>query len=87
MNARSTSKPSRVEATGPSRGRADMRRLRRMTEAAIARTSPPEPKGLPDDFREDAEECCRGRSGRFPCAWTKTYWSGFDEADRATRRE
>jgi len=55
MSVRSTSKPSRVEASGPSRGRADILRLRKMREAEIERTSPPELKGLPEDFWEGAE--------------------------------
>jgi len=39
----------------PSRGRADLRRLRGMTEEEIAGTSPPELEDLPDDFWDDAE--------------------------------
>ena len=38
----------------PSRGRADLARLRRLSEAAIARTSPPELADLPADFWEAA---------------------------------
>jgi uncharacterized protein (DUF4415 family) len=38
----------------PSRGRADLARLRRMSEAEIARTSPPELADLPDDFWDAA---------------------------------
>jgi len=38
----------------PSRGRADRRRLRGMTEAEIAATSPAELADLPDDFWADA---------------------------------
>ena len=37
------------------RGRADLARLRRMTEQEIERTSPPELAHLPDDFWSDAE--------------------------------
>lgn len=39
----------------PSRGRADLQRLRRMSEAEIARTSPPELSGLPADFWDAAD--------------------------------
>jgi uncharacterized protein (DUF4415 family) len=39
----------------PSRGRADLKRVRDMTEAQIARTSPPELANLPEDFWSDAE--------------------------------
>jgi uncharacterized protein (DUF4415 family) len=39
----------------PSRGRADLRRLRGITEAEVAGTSPPEMADLPDDFWDDAE--------------------------------
>ena len=39
----------------PSRGRADLRRLRGMTEEEIAGTSPPELADLPDDFSVTAE--------------------------------
>jgi uncharacterized protein (DUF4415 family) len=38
----------------PSRGRADLERLRSATEAEIERTSPPD-LDLPDDFWDDAE--------------------------------
>ena len=38
----------------PSRGRANLVSLRRMTEAQIARTSPPELSDLPSDFWDDA---------------------------------
>jgi uncharacterized protein (DUF4415 family) len=42
-------KPSR-----PSRGRAHVARLRRLTEAEIERTAPVELAALPDDFWKDA---------------------------------
>ena len=35
---------------GPSRGRADLKHLRAMTEAEIRRTAPPELRDLPRDF-------------------------------------
>ena len=54
MSKKSISKPS-VERRRPKRGRADLSRLRRMTEAQIARTSPPELADLPEDFWDDAE--------------------------------
>lgn len=54
MSAKSTSRQS-VRARRPSRGRADLARLGRMTDAQIARTSPSELADLPDDFWEDAE--------------------------------
>lgn len=38
----------------PSRGRADLARLRRMTEAEIMRTSPPELADLPYDYWDSA---------------------------------
>jgi uncharacterized protein (DUF4415 family) len=38
----------------PSRGRADLARLRRMTEAEIEQTSPPELRNNPEDFWKDA---------------------------------
>lgn len=37
-----------------SRGRADLVRLRRITDAEIMRTSPPELSDLPDDFWSEA---------------------------------
>jgi hypothetical protein len=43
-----------TETTMPTRGRADFVRMDRMTEAEIARTSPPELAHLPDDFWDDA---------------------------------
>lgn len=42
-------------ADRPRRGRADLTRLRRTTEAEIRRTSPPELANLPDDFWAEAE--------------------------------
>ncbi len=43
------SKPS-TRKTSPTQGRADLARRRRMTDAEIARTSPPELRDLPEDF-------------------------------------
>ena len=43
------------EKPKPSRGRADLKRLREMDEAEILRTSPKELTGLPNDFWEGAE--------------------------------
>jgi hypothetical protein len=40
---------------GPRRGRADLKRLRAMTEAAIRRTAPSELANLPRDFWKDAK--------------------------------
>lgn len=54
MSARRTAKPSRRDDV-PQRGRADLGRLRRMTEREIERTSPPELADLPDDFWAEAE--------------------------------
>jgi hypothetical protein len=39
---------------GPSRGRADLKHLRAMTEAEIRRTAPSELKDLPRGFWKDA---------------------------------
>lgn len=57
MSAKPTPKPSRRRAEPapgpaavPTRGRADLTRLRRATEAEIQRTSPPELANLPPDF-------------------------------------
>jgi uncharacterized protein (DUF4415 family) len=50
VSVKRTKQPSRK----PSRGRADLERLRKTTEAEIDRTSPPE-LHLPDDFWDDAE--------------------------------
>jgi uncharacterized protein (DUF4415 family) len=49
-------KPSARRATAkiPTKGRADLARLRRTSEAEIARTSPPELRALPDDFWQGA---------------------------------
>ena len=56
MSVKRTPKSSRAKVTAatPSRGRADLARLRRMNEAAIARTAPPELRDLPDDFWDEA---------------------------------
>ena len=54
MNEHATKKRS-SEPTRPTRGRADLERLRRMTEAEIRRTAPPELADLPKDFWDEAE--------------------------------
>lgn len=38
----------------PSRGRADLARLRRLSDAEISRTAPPELRDLPEDFWDNA---------------------------------
>ena len=43
------------EPKRPSRGRADLSRLRRMTEAEVRRSAPPELTNLPEDFWDDGE--------------------------------
>ena len=52
MSVKRTTKPS---TAGPSRGRASLARLRRVSEATIQRTSPRELRGLPDDFWASAQ--------------------------------
>lgn len=52
MSAKRTNKRS---AGAPSRGRANLARLRRVSDAAIQRTSPRELRGLPDDFWASAQ--------------------------------
>ena len=52
MSAKRTKKPS---TPGPSLGRANLARLRRMSEATIQRTSPRELRGIPDDFWASAQ--------------------------------
>ena len=47
------SKPS-ARKTTPTQGRADLARLRRMSDQEIERTSPPELRNLPDDFWQNA---------------------------------
>ena len=54
MNEQRTKKRS-SERTHPSRGRADLGRLRRMPEAEIRRTAPRELADLPEDFWDHAE--------------------------------
>jgi len=48
-------KPSKPSArkTTPTRGRADLSRLRRVTESEIARTSPPALRDLPESLWQD----------------------------------
>jgi uncharacterized protein (DUF4415 family) len=53
MSERSTRKPRR-EPRRPSRGRAELSRLRRVTAAEIRRTSPPELADLPANFWDEA---------------------------------
>ena len=52
MSAKRTAKSS-AKAT-PSRGKADLRLLRRVSDAAIRRSAPPELRELPDDFWDEA---------------------------------
>ena len=49
-------KPSKLPArkVNPTKGRADLARLRRVTEAEIQRTSPVELRDLPDAFWQNA---------------------------------
>lgn len=54
MNEHATKKRS-SEPRRPTRGRADLGRLRRMTESEIRRTAPPELADLPDDFWDGGE--------------------------------
>ena len=49
-----TSKHSAAKAKHPSRGRADLKRMHRMSEAEIERTSPSELANLPGDFWDAA---------------------------------
>ena len=53
MNVERSMRPSGSRRQ-PSRGRADLRRLRDLTDAAIERTSPPELADLPADFWAEA---------------------------------
>ena len=53
MSVKPTSKPSR-KSEKARRGRADFARLRKATERAIRRTSPPELADLPPDFFSEA---------------------------------
>lgn len=52
MSVKRTNKRS---SAGPSRGRANVTRLRRVSEATIQRTLPRELRGLPDDFWASAQ--------------------------------
>ena len=56
MSVKRTPKSSRAKAApqAPSRGRADLARLRRVSEAEVARTAPPELRELPEDFWDEA---------------------------------
>jgi len=53
MSAKRTRVPS-TRSSRPARGRADLPRLRRVTERQIRETSPPELANLPDDFWAEA---------------------------------
>ena len=54
MSAQSTRKQRRAEPARPSRGRADIERIRTMSDAEVDSTSPPELKDLPPDLWNDA---------------------------------
>ena len=53
MSAKRTSRPSK-KSDRPARGRADLDRLRRVTDREIESTSPPELADLPEGFWEEA---------------------------------
>jgi uncharacterized protein (DUF4415 family) len=55
MSGRSTKKPTSEPRRRPSRGRADLSRLRKATDAEIRRTSPAELSDLPANFWDEAE--------------------------------
>lgn len=52
MSVKRTSKPS---TAAPSRGRAALSQLHRVSESTIARTSPRDLRALPDDFWDTAD--------------------------------
>jgi uncharacterized protein (DUF4415 family) len=56
VSAKRTAKSSRAKASPkvPSHGRANLARLRRVTDAEIARTAPEELRDLPADFWNEA---------------------------------
>ena len=54
MNAKRTSKSRRTDPPRPSRGQADLERIRAASDGEIAASSPPELKDLPPDFWNDA---------------------------------
>ena len=54
MNVKHTKKPSETEPTAP-RGRANLERLREVTEEDTEQTSPPELVDFPPDFWDEAE--------------------------------
>ena len=56
MSAKRTAKSSRAKVSSkvPSQGRAQLARLRRVTDAEIARTAPAELRDLPTDFWDEA---------------------------------
>jgi len=54
VSAKRTSKPSR-KSEKPRRGRAKLAQLRKASERAIRRTSPPELADLPQDFFAEAK--------------------------------
>ena len=53
MSVKSTGQQQKSSPDQPSRGRADLDRLRNASEEEIARTSPPELTDLPADFWDD----------------------------------
>ena len=55
MSGRSSKKRSSEPRRRPSRGRAELSRLRRLSDAEIRRTSPSELADLPANFWDDAE--------------------------------
>lgn len=91
MSAKRTRTNSAAEA--PTRGRADLARLRSQTEADIEATSPPELAHLPDDFWDDAtlvlpepKEPISIRVDRDVLAWFRAQGTGYQTRMNAVLR-
>jgi len=91
VSAKHTRERSRVDL--PSRGRADLARLREMSEAEINSASPPEATDLPGDFWDNArvvtpppKEAISIRVDRDVLAWFRSQGPGYQTRMNAVLR-
>lgn len=83
MRAKHIERPSQQT---PSRGRADLEAVRRMTEEEIVETSPPELAEFPDDFWDEADVGMPEPKEAIPLRVDQTCWCGFERVDRDNLR-
>jgi hypothetical protein len=86
MSAKHIPKRSREPDAVP-RGRADLRRLRRLSDREIAKTSPSDLRDLPEDFWDDAEVVVPPSKQAVSLRLDQMYWSGSRSRGPSTKPE